>query len=167
MATTGLPSGKPLPIRGKHQTTKRNTYRSRKTFPTHIGRNSHLQMDTLYLHREETAAGAVRSHAQGKTLPAQGETPDGRRPFIRAGQTLLTRGKFPAKPEKRTSEAAPYTERPSFLSNAPRLCFTSLHVQRKASNTCRRSPRAWNRLSTDEQSGRGKEMFPPRGTDAH
>ncbi len=56
---------------------------------------------------------------------------DGHRPFIRAGQTLLTRGKFPAKPEKRTSEAAPYRERPSFLSNAPRLCFTSLHAQRK------------------------------------
>ena len=184
-------------------------------------------MDALYLHknlsphRGETAAGAVRSHAQGKTPPTGGNSlprspspfriqkgfviivcgcfiftvlwkyglfirfspwreprlrrfsgypfgtsrkkastifyntafknsprtggNDGHRPFIRAGQTLLTRGKFPAKPEKRTSEAAPYRERPSFLSNAPRLCFTSLHAQRKASNKCRRSPRAWNR----------------------
>ena len=147
MAATRLPSGKPLPIRGKHQTTKWNTYRNRKTFPPHIGRSSHLQIDALYLHKKlsphrgETAAGAVRSHAQGKTLPAQGETPDGRRPFIRAGQTLLTRGKFPAKPEKRVSETAPYMERPSFLSNAPRLCFTSLHAQRKASNKCRHYPR--------------------------
>lgn len=95
-----------------------------------------------------------------KTLPAQGETPDGHRLFIRAGQTLLTRGKFPAKPEKRTSEAAPYTERPSFLSNTPRLCFTSLHAQRKASNKCRRSPRAWNRRALKSLLPASFETFP-------
>ncbi len=104
-------------------------------------------MDALYLHKNLSPTGGKPQQAQSeamhkeKLFPHRGKLLTDAAPSLGQDKALLTRGKFPAKPEKRTSEAAPYMERPSFLSNAPRLCFTSLHAQRKASNKCRHYPR--------------------------